>query len=425
MFVSNKQKINSQMMKQRNKNQTKICPHCGFANNPLEAQNCLQCYRPLDLTRDRRTNPSTAWSSFPLLLLLIISGGLGLIWRKNSGSLQQATQNAINETAVLEAKTEGSLNSTIYESGLQLQESLQEVKDVPEGVFFYGGAMASAGIRSQATLAQIAEAQPQFQLTYEDPLVVPPDSGAGIQMVIDGTISFAESFRPLKQSEYELAQSRGFKLKQVPVATSAIAFYVNPDLDLPGLSLDQVEKIYSGQVTNWQELGGPDLPIVPISQDPDAKVATSFLLQGMTGEEKQFGQQVRVVRDTTSAVRKVAQTPGAIGYGAQPLVVNQTTVSPIGLAKRGSRNYIQPVEDSGNINKQGILDGSYPLIRRIFVILREDGEIDELAGRAYVNLLLSKEGQNLIDQAGYLPIRYQSRKYIPMSFRSQRSQLGN
>ena len=392
-------------------NQTKICPHCGFEENPVDASNCLQCNRPLNTGSNQKA--SAIWSSLPILLLLLISGGLGLLWRRNSASLQQETNSAITETEAEEAKT--------YKSGLQLKESLTEVTDVPQGVFYYGGAMASAGIRSQNTLTQIAKAQPQFQLTYEDPLVDPPDSGTGIQMVIDGTISFAESFRPLKQSEYDLASSRGFQLKQIPVATSAIAFYVNPGLDIPGLSLEQVEQIYSGRVTNWQQLGGPDLAIVPISQDPDAQASTSFLLQGMAGSGKKFGNNVRVVRDTTSAIRQVAQTPGAIGYGAQPLVINQSTVKSIGLAKRGSQDYILPAKE-GKINKQAVLDGSYPLIRRIFVILREDGEIDELAGRAYANLLLSKQGQALVDRAGYLPIRYQSRNYIPIGYQSKRTE---
>lgn len=405
---------NSLKMKQTDDTQTKICPHCGFIENPPDAINCVRCDRSLNIESNRNRRSSAMWSSVPLILLLLISGGLALLWRRNSASLQQATEDAVTETATIPAE-----DTTTYESGLQLKKSLAEVSNVPQGVFFYSGAMASAGIRSRDILKDIVEAQPQFQITYEDPLVVPPDSGTGIQMVIDGTVSFAESFRPLKQSEYDLARSRGFELKQVPVATSAIAFYVNPELNIPGLSLEQIEQIYSGRVTNWKQFGGSDLPIVPVSQDPDAKASTSFLLQGMPGSEKKFGDNVEVVRDTTAAIRKVARVPGAIGYGAQPLVVNQSTIEPIGLAKRGSQDYIQPVTDSGEINQQPILDGSYPLIRRIFVILREDGEIDELAGRAYVNLLLSQQGQDLINKAGYLPIRYQGKNYIPTGYRSK------
>lgn len=396
MILSNDKVMNSHEKKQ-NPTLTKVCDDCGFAENPMEANNCLQCDRPLDAGNKTARTSSAIWSRLPLLLLLLVSGGLAILWRKNSVSLQQATENALTTSTQMSAETPQT-------SALQLKDSLTEVTDVPQGVFFYGGAMASAGIRSPNILAQITQAQPQFQLTYEDPLLVAPDSGKGIEMVIDGTISFAESFRPIKQSEYDLARSRGFTLKQVPVATSAIAFYVNPQVDISGLSLQQVAQIYSGQLTNWRQLGGPDLPIVPVSQDPEAKASTSFLLQGMS-DSNRLGDRVKVVRDTTNAIREVAQTPGAIGYGAQPLVVSQKTVRPIGLSKN-NRDYIQPQTASGEVNKQAVLDGSYPLIRRVFVILREDGEIDELAGRAYVNLLLSEEGQSLIDEAGYLPIRY-------------------
>ena len=403
MFLSNDKTMNSQEKKPTNKTQTKICPDCGFAENPLEANHCLQCNRPLDVGNKTNKTSSAMWSRLPLLLLLLVSAGLAILWRKNSVSLQQATENALTTTTSTRVLEE----TANYASGLQLKDSLTEVTDVPQGVFFYGGAMASAGIRSENFLAQITKAQPQFKITYEDPLLVPPDSGKGIEMVIDGTISFAESFRPITQAEYDLARSRGFTLKQVPVATSAIAFYVNPQVDIPGLSLEQVAQIYSGQLTNWKQLGGSDLPIVPVSQDPDAQASNSFLLQGMADSNKKFGDGVKVVRDTTNAIRQVAQTPGAIGYGAQPLVVTQNTVRPIGLSKSG-QDYIQPETSSKEVNKQAILDGSYPLIRRIFVVLREDGEIDELAGRAYVNLLLSEEGQTSIDKAGYLPIRYQT-----------------
>ena len=392
-----------QTMNQTKSTQVEICLYCGFAENPPEAHYCLQCYRSLEDSHRSTKTAWVSWSSFPIVLLLLFSSGLGLLWRKNSISLQKATKNAMTELPTNVYKENQS-----YPGGLQLTESLAEVENVPQGVFFYGGAMATAGINSQNTLTKIAKSQPQFKLNYEDPLVVAPNSGTVIQMLIDGRISFAQSFRPLKQSEYDLAQSRGFKLKQIPIATSAIAFYVNPELNIPGLSLDQIEQIYSGQVTNWQELGGPDLPIVAITHDPDAKAISSFLFKSLTNQQRYLGRNLQVARDTTSAIRKVGRTPGAIGYGAQPLIANQATVSPIGLARRGSQNYIHPVERSGKINKQGILDGSYPLIRRIFVILRKDGEIDELAARAYVNLLLSTEGQALIDRAGYLPIRFQS-----------------
>ena len=382
----------------------KKCPQCGFENN-LSTIYCQNCdYRLVPVYRPPQKSLSIPWSILPLFFLLLLSGGLIVFWRKNAISLKQASiENFIvtsspQESTFKETKTNSDLYPKFY-------NSMEEVRNVPQGVFFYGGSIASAGLRSQNIVKEMAKAQPQFHLSYIDPLNAPPDSEIGIEMVIDGQLSFAQSFRPLKQSEYDLARSRGFTLRQVPVAISGIAFYTNPSIKLPGISLAQVEKIYTGELNNWKQLGGPNLPIIPVSQTPDSKASTSFLLQGILNKSKRFSSNVKVVRDTTTAIRLVASTPGAIGYGAQPLVVGQRTIRLLGLAKGNSKNYVQPMTAFGAVNKQTLLDGSYPLIRRIFVVFREDGHLDELAGKAYVDLLLSTEGQRLIEEVGYLPIR--------------------
>ena len=411
--------MNTYQNKRLNNSQAYTCPECGFDKNPLDATHCQNCdalragfaHRPLSKDQQNqqtiKKSQTIPWSSVPLLGLILVSAGLSFLWRNNAVSLKNITKDSLPSN--LPGQNVQETATSPIDSGLQLQDSLKQVTNVPQGVFFYGGSMASAGIRSHKITNKLKQAQPQFTLAYNDPLNTPPDSGTGIEMVMDGQLSFSESFRPLKQSEYELALSRGTKLKQVPVAVGGIAFYTNKTIKLPGVSLSQVQQIYRGKLTNWKQLGGPNLPIVPISQDPDAKASTSFLLQGVPGSEQQFGSNVLVVRDTTSAIRAVAATPGAIGYGAQALTVNQRTIRPLGLAKGSSNNYIQPVTDFGEVNTEALVDGSYPLIRRIFIIFREDGELDELAGRAYANLLLSQEGQMLIDEAGYIPIRYQTK----------------
>ena len=385
--------------------QKQKCSQCGFENNPNTTLNCQNCGYPLtQIFYLPQKSFLIPWSAVPLLLLLLLSGGLIIFWRQNAISLKQASE---ENFSVASSPQDGDFRraTTERDRSLQFYDSMEEVRDVPQGVFFYGGAMASAALRSQDIVSEIAKAQPQFHLSYIDPLTVPPDSGVGINMVINGLLSFSESFRPLKQAEYDLANSRGFTLRQVPVAISGIAFYTNRNVKIPGLSLNQVQKIYTGELTNWQQLGGPDLPIIPIIQDPDAKPSSSFLLQGVPSSLRRFGSNVTFVRDTTTAIRTVASTPGAFGYGAQPLVVGQRTINMVGLAKGNSQNYVQPMTAFGAVNKQALLDGSYPLIRRIFIIFREDGHLDELAGKAYIDLLLSTEGQRLIEEVGYLPIR--------------------
>lgn len=70
-------------------------------------------------------------------------------------------------------------------------------------------------------------------------------------MTANGEISFSESFRPIQESEYNIVRSRGYILKQVPVALGGIAFYSHPGVKLPGISWGQIQEIYSGKITNW------------------------------------------------------------------------------------------------------------------------------------------------------------------------------
>ncbi len=384
-------------------NRTKVvCRRCGYDDNPINATHCQKCNYTLNLSDISINNsPAIPWSVVPLVGLLLLTLGFYFLWRIN----KSPTTADSPVTVAKPAKRGSPLADISPVSGLQPYNDLRDVPNVPKGVYPYGGAMASAALRSKSVLHELARAHPEFRLRYTDPLNVPPDSGKGIEMVLNGELSFAESFRPLNNSEYNLAKLRGFTLKQIPVAMGGIAFYTHPSVNLRGISLGQMQQIFSGKLTNWKQLGGPNLPIVPINQDPDAKPSTSFLLQGLVGSDRRFGRNVQVVRDTTAAIRKVASTPGAIGYGAQALVVGQRTIHLLGLAKGKSKDYVPPITPFGTVNKQALLNGTYPLIKRIFVIIREDGELDELAGRAYVNMLLSDQGQKLVDKAGYLPIR--------------------
>jgi phosphate transport system substrate-binding protein len=329
----------------------------------------------------------------PILLLPIAAQSAFLLWLHRTEIVQLFFRPQISRCLAPAADT-------------QLCSAMKDVSNVPAGQFFYGGAMGTAALRSPPLLDKLQLAHPSFHLHYLDPLVVAPDSTTGIQMLIRGELSFAESQRPLRDAEYRQARLRGFHLRQIPVATTGVAFFTHPDLSLPGLSLDQVQAIYTGQLTNWQQVGGPNLPIVPISQDTNREGCTMrLLLQGLPPAEQHLSRQVARVQDTTASLRQVAATPGAIGFGTQALVVNQQSVRLIGLAKWRSRQYVPPATPDGQVNQAALRNGTYPLMQRLFVVVREDGTLDELAGIAYANLLLSEEGQLSSQRAGYLPVR--------------------
>jgi phosphate transport system substrate-binding protein len=117
--------------------------------------------------------------------------------------------------------------------------------------------------------------------------------------------------------------------------------------------------------------------------------------------EQQMGNGVQIVRDYTSAIQKVAVTPGGISYSSASIAIGQKTVSLLSLAKASSQQYVSPFISPNHVNIAAFRDGTYPLTRRLFVVIRQDGTLDEQAGIAYARLLLSETGQKIIEEAGF------------------------
>lgn len=292
-------------------------------------------------------------------------------------------------------------------------KTLAAVPNVPLGTFRYGGSTTFALLRSPATVATIAQAQPQFKLLYTDSDNKKHGSTIGIQMLLAGKLSFAQSSRPIKAAELRQAQRLGFTLEQIPVAIDGIAFYANPQVALTGLTLSQVKDIFTGKIANWKQLGGTDLPIVPISRDPQISGTADFLQEKVMAGEK-FSSNVRLFGTTTDAIRAVAKTPGGISYATASEAIRQqsidpvslTTVSPLPLAANSDRGFVSPFDrERQNVaNTTAFANGTYPLTRRLYLIVKRDGSIDEQAGIAYANLLFSEEGQQIVERAGFVPL---------------------
>ena len=135
--------------------------------------------------------------------------------------------------------------------------TIREVSHVPAMIVRYGGSTSFAPLRSEQIENTIGEAHQGFKLTYIEPAPgEKPGSGKGIEMLIEGQLSFSQSSRSVKDDEFKRAKNRGFTLKEVPVAIDGIALYVKKDFPVPELTLSQVKDIFTGKITNWSELGG-------------------------------------------------------------------------------------------------------------------------------------------------------------------------
>jgi phosphate transport system substrate-binding protein len=285
-------------------------------------------------------------------------------------------------------------------------KSFAEVPNVPPGLFYYGGSTTFAPLRFSNLVSAINQAHPQFKLRYAEALASSPDLGPGIGMLLSGEISFVQSSRPLNERELYQAKARGFELLQIPVAIDAVVFYVNPQISIPGLNLSQVRDIFTGQITNWKQVGGPDLAISLFHGDPEAN-GTVDLVKTKVLDGREFEQKLQIVKTPTESIQKVAQTPGGMGFTSAAQVVGQSSVYPLALSLTNSPDLVSPVVGyypQIAINKAAFTNGSYPLTRKLFLIIKKDEKTDEQAGMAYANFLLSEEGQKYIDLSGFAPI---------------------
>jgi len=348
--------------------------------------------------------------TLPLILSLILTIGLifGCSWFLME-RWAQITKNPSNPSPV-NSPTSNPINNVINPNP---PVTNCNIPNLPQGVFNYGGSTTWAPIRRDVD-SVLKSSCPQFDLRYIQPINEKPGSGTGIKMLIGSQLAFSQSSRSIKPEENAAAQTRGFSLKEIPVAIDGIAIAVNHNLNIPGLTVAQLKDIYTGKITNWQQVGGANLPIIPLSRSQESGGTVDFFVENVLNKDK-FGNNVNYIGTTTEAIRKVAITPGAIYYASAPEIVPQCTIKPLSLGRNSDQliapyqqPYIPPSECPGKrnqLNTQDFHNGNYPITRNLFVIVKQNNQTEQQAGEAYANWLVTSQSQELIEKAGFVRIK--------------------
>lgn len=378
------------------KKKNQVCPKCSFDNHAA-AIYCEICFYPLNVStypskKTAATQPQTEKkrtkthntiqeelrkpSVISGLILLLVAIAL---WVNYFASRRLVY-----------------LSSTTGDK-IALYDSMSQVRDVPQGLFSYGGALYFASLVAHGINDAIMENHSDFQLRYTKPRNNNHSYTNGIKMLLDGELSFAFNGRPLADAEYSQANLRQVDLQQIPIAIDGIVFFGNNDIPVNNLRLDQVKDIFTGKISNWQELGGADLPITTVLLTPE-----NLEILGVT-DISRLPQQVEYVGNYTLALRKVIATTGAISFASASLVQDQQAIKIFALAEENSTNYIAPFIDR-QPDLELFKDGTYPLTRRLFIVIRRDGTPDHSAGKAYTQMLLSNQGQSIVKEAGFVPL---------------------
>jgi len=221
-------------------------------------------------------------------------------------------------------------------------------------------------------------------------------SGTGIAAMMNGTVDIANASREMKAEEVAAAEANGISPVEHIVARDAIAVVVNPSNPVDRLTLSQVSAIYSGQLTNWSQLGGEDRPIVLLSRESNSGTYVYFLENvirlGRSESQLLFSPDTLLMPSSEGISVEVRQNPNAIGYDGLGYVTADQKV--IALAVDAGMPYVLPSVATVN-------DGSYPVSRPLFMYTagEPEGEIKE-----YLHWILT-EGQILTGELGFVPLQ--------------------
>lgn len=220
-------------------------------------------------------------------------------------------------------------------------------------------------------------------------------SGTGIAALINGTTSIANASRAIKPEEVEEAQSHGIEPVEITVAQDAIAVVVNPTNPVNQLTLEQISAIYTGQITNWAELGGEDRPIVLLSRESNSGTYTFFLeeviRQGKKDSQLLFSPDTLLLPSSEGISEEIRQNPNAIGYDGLGYVTPDQKM--VAIAKSPADPYIIP-------SLEAVIDGSYPISRPLFMYT--PGQPNGLI-KAYLDWVMN-EGQQQVKELGFVPL---------------------
>jgi phosphate transport system substrate-binding protein len=222
-------------------------------------------------------------------------------------------------------------------------------------------------------------------------------SGTGINSLLNGTTDIANASRVMKDEEKATAKKNGFTPKEFVIAKDAIAVIVNPENPVKELTLEQVSKIYKCEINNWSELGGEDRPIVRLSRESNSGTHVYFLENvirlGSKTDKSIFCPKTLLLPSSEGIIAEVRDNPNAIGYDGLGYVTDE--VKLIALAKDASTPYVLASEATAN-------DGTYPISRNLYMYTRGEptGEIAK-----YIQWILSPEGQKIVANLGFVPIK--------------------
>ena len=204
--------------------------------------------------------------------------------------------------------------------------------------------------------------------------------------------------RDISRNELKSANDAGVKIITEPLAIDALVFIVNPKNPVRNLSADQVRKIYTGEITNWKEVGGIDHTITPYIRDTDSgsqEKMETLVMDGLTMIDGTYMPEI-IGSQMASPYLQIEMDEYGIGY--TPFFYCTAMVRDLMKANMLSIDGVEP-------SKKSLKDNTYPFVSSIYAAIRETENQESLAYKLF-QFLFTRNGADMIDESGYIAIRH-------------------
>ena len=244
-------------------------------------------------------------------------------------------------------------------------------------------------IDGSTTVGPIAKAFAEYFMAVNPDVnitVSESGSGNGAKSLVNNTCDIAAMSRPMKEGEFKAAADKGIQPVAHVVALDGLPILVHPSNPVQDLTVEQVRRIYLGEITNWKEVGGPDKKVVTISRDTNSGTYETFAKLIMS--KQRIGGDCEYVGSNGAIRQRVQSTPTAIGYAGLGFV--DKTVKALKI------NGIYPSAET-------VQTGEYPVARPLFLYTNQYPKLGSTLYQ-FVTIHLTEDGQEMVEEIGFVPV---------------------
>ncbi|MFH1854387.1 MAG: phosphate ABC transporter substrate-binding protein [Candidatus Omnitrophota bacterium] len=218
-------------------------------------------------------------------------------------------------------------------------------------------------------------------------------SGTGIAALINGKCDIANASRLMKPKEITQANERGVQPKRVVIAIDGLSVITNPRNPVNKLTMDEIGKIFRGEITNWKDVGGDDMAITLYGRQSNSGTFVFFMDAVLKGDYSQRMNHMNGNAQIVEAVKQDSSGIGYVGVGYVKDAGNELVI--VKVASRPGTDYTSP------LNSEDVKSGKYPIARPLnqYINGTPEGDLYD-----FIEFELSSAGQRVVEEEGFFPI---------------------